>query len=139
MKLTYNQLINIGNALSHIANIEGIRDFSFKMQVIRNLNKIKTELNLFQEEFSKERNAILSKYASKNENGNIIVGEEGIVVFPNKKNETEAINEINKLGEIIIDIDLEKLSKDVIAGLPDNVQEKITCNLIEMLLPIMDE
>ena len=93
-------LINAKNAFDLNCKYDG--DMQLALKVVKFIKAIETETNFYNQKYSE----IISKYAEKDENGNIIFGEKGYRI--DKEFVEEFTEETNKLNDV--NIDMPKIS-----------------------------
>lgn len=104
--LTLNDIFNAVPALREISSKEFPGSTTFKIaRLIRELDK---EIQLFEE----ERMKIANKYGEKDEEGNLIPQENGIIKISEDKIQ-ECNKELQALFETQVEINANKLSADI--------------------------
>lgn len=102
------RVIDILNLRPIIDKIVNTRYSNYK--VARNLALLKIEIDKEIDIYTKEEYKLLSKYASVNEEGKIIIDDNKNIIFDNDENRINYANEIQKVQTTEININFEKFS-----------------------------
>lgn len=102
------RVIDILNLRPIIDKVVNTRYSNYK--VARNLALLKIEIDKEINIYTKEEYKLLSKYASVNEEGKIIIDDNKNIIFDNDENRIKYANEIQKVQTTEININFEKFS-----------------------------
>lgn len=102
------RVIDILNLRPIINKVVNTRYSNYK--VARNLALLKIEIDKEIDIYTKEEYKLLSKYASVNEEGKIIIDDNKNIIFDNDENRIKYANEIQKVQTTEININFEKFS-----------------------------
>jgi len=107
IKVSLNDILNASEAFNTIMQQPFKGSLAFKIA------RLARELNKEVETFNSERQKLLNEYCEKDENGELVILENGNVkILPDKINE---FNEVfNSLLQTEVEINVEKFSNDLI-------------------------
>jgi len=114
--------------LSDVVNATGtfnkIMQQSFKGSLAFKIARLARELDKEMQTFNEERQKIIQKYGNKDENGELIIDENGNIKFDNANIE-EINQEFNSLLETELEINADKLPMDSIDNFEITPQEML--------------
>jgi len=118
IKVSLNDVVNSSQTFNKLMQQ------SFKGSLAFKIARLVRELEKEMQTFNDERMKIIRKYGKKDENGELIVGEDGNVSFENDKI-NDLNNEFNSLLETELEINADKLPMDSIDEFELTPQEVI--------------
>ena len=118
IKIKLNDIVNATETFNKIMQQ------SFKGSLAFKIARLARELDKEMQTFNTERQKIIQKYGEKDENGELIVDEKGLVKF-NKTNLKEINEEFNSLLDTDLEINVDKLPMDSIDNFEITPQEML--------------
>ena len=118
IKIKLNDIVNATETFNKIMQQ------SFKGSLAFKIARLARELDKEMQTFNTERQKIIQKYGEKDENGELIVDEKGLVKF-NKTNIKEINEEFNSLLNTELEINADKLPMDSIDNFEITPQEML--------------
>lgn len=103
--------VKAGIIYNAIQVIDELSEKPMKVALIAKLLRLSDELQKENQLIEKQRREILEKYAKKDENGQLIIDENGNVDFENKDIE-KVQNELYELSELEIDITDREITQE---------------------------
>ena len=116
--------IKLNDVVNATETFNKIMQQSFKGSLAFKIARLARELDTEMKTFNEERQKIIQKYGNKDENGELIVDENGNVKFDNTKLE-EINQEFNSLVETELEINADKLPMDSIDNFEITPQEML--------------
>jgi len=117
MKLTNIQMSNYMSALNKVAQSDKVSG-KLAYAIARNMRKISEEGI----EYDMLRRKIVEKYGEKT--------DEGFAISPDSPDYEKALQEINEIGNITHDVDIFKVSEDLICNSMLNVQDILSIDFM---------
>ena len=118
IKIKLNDIVNATETFNKIMQQ------SFKGSLAFKIARLARELDKEMQTFNTERQKIIQKYGEKDENGELIIDEKGLVKF-NKTNLKEINEEFNSLLDTDLEINADKLPMDSIDNFEITPQEML--------------
>ena len=119
IKVKLNDIVNATETFNKIMQQ------SFKGSLAFKIARLARELDKEMQTFNAERQKIIQKYGEKDENGELVVDEKGLVNF-DKTNLKEINEEFNSLLNTELEINADKLPMDSIDNFEITPQEIIS-------------
>ena len=116
--------IKLNDVVNATETFNKIMQQSFKGSLAFKIARLARELDTEMKTFNEERQKIIQKYGNKDENGELIVDENGNVKFDNTKLE-EINQEFSSLLETELEINADKLPMDSIDNFEITPQEML--------------
>lgn len=116
--------IKLNDVVNATKTFNKIMQQSFKGSLAFKIARLARELDTEMKTFNEERQKIIQKYGNKDENGELIVDENGNVKFDNTKLE-EINQEFSSLLETELEINADKLPMDSIDNFEITPQEML--------------
>jgi len=120
--------IKLSNVVNATETFNKIMQQSFKGSLAFKIARLARELDKEMQTFNEERQKIIQKYGNKDENGELIIDENGNVKFDNANIE-EINQEFNSLLETELEINADKLPMDSIDNFEITPQEMLNIEI----------
>ena len=116
--------IKLSDIVNATETFNKIMQQSFKGSLAFKIARLARELDKEMQTFNEERQKIIQKYGNKDENGELIIDENGNIKFDNANIE-EINQEFNSLLETELEINADKLPMDSIDNFEITPQEML--------------
>jgi len=116
--------IKLNDVVNSTETFNKIMQQSFKGSLAFKIARLARELDTEMKTFNEERQKIIQKYGKKDENGELIIDENGNISF-DKTNLNEINQEFNSLLETELEINADKLPMDSMDNFEITPQEML--------------